>query len=304
MPTDGGHAAEITVVIPTIADERRGETIWRTIDSAGAASGVATRVLVVVNGKRFSPRLLDELRATPKADCLYVEQGNLPLALKAGREAVTSPYFAFIDDDDEFLPGGLARRLHVLQADPALHFVVSQGWFHTGGRDEPQTSLDATRIMADPLGCLLQENWVATSASGLYRSAHVGPEAFAGMPSYLEWTYLGFRLAGSRPFRFIDEPTYRRYDVPGSVSKSASYRRGMVQALERILSLPLPSAARRGLAAKLSGATHDLSAMALESGDLRDAWRQHLRSLRLPGGARYWPYTRHLLFAGLRRAAT
>jgi Glycosyl transferase family 2 len=294
-PAPGADSPQVTVIIPTVADERRGETIWRTIESAGPASGARTRVLVVVNGKRFSPALLAQLRDSPAVDCLYIEQGNLPLALKSGREAVRSEYFAFIDDDDEFLPGGLATRVQALQARPDAAFLVSQGWFHSAGRDEPQTGLSAAAIQADPLACLLRENWVATSASGLYRTDRITPEDFAGMPSYLEWTYLGFRLVPHHPFVFIDTPTYRRHDMPGSVSKSAAYCRGMVSALSSILRLDLPPATRQGLRRKLASATHDLSVLSLEQGERREAWRQHLRSLALPGGWHYLGYTRHLL---------
>lgn len=292
--------ADITVIIPTIGDERRRETIWRTIESAGARSGARTRVLVVVNGKRFSQSLLDDLRASPLAECLYVEQGSLPLALQTGREAVRSPFFAFIDDDDEFLPGGLQHRLDVLQGRPDAAFLISQGWFHTEGRDEPQTSLDAAAIHADPLGCLLRENWLATSASGLYRSAQISAEDFSEMPSYLEWSYLGFRLASHHPFVFIDEPTYRRHDVPGSVSKSLNFRKGMVEALGRILALPLPPAIFQALCFKRASAMHDLSVLALENGDRREAWRQHLLTLRQRGGLRFLSYTRHLLLPARR----
>jgi Glycosyl transferase family 2 len=307
VPTSESQSAgsrhDVTVIIPTIGDAKRAETIWRAIDSAGARSGAATRVLVVVNGTRFSPALLGELQSTPRADCLYVEQGSLPNALRRGREQVQSEFFAFLDDDDEFLEGGLTRRAAMLRSQPAAAFVISQGWFHSDGRDTPQTSLAAAQIEADPLGCLLQENWLATSASGLYRSSAVHAADFEQMPHYLEWTYLGFRLAHGRPFRFIDEPTYRRYDMPGSVSKSASFRRGMVAALTKILEIELPAPIRHGLRQKLAQAKHDVSMMALEEGQLREAWQNHLDSLRLPGGLKFLSYTRHLLRPGAFRGA-
>jgi glycosyltransferase involved in cell wall biosynthesis len=295
-------AADVTVVIPTIADAKRGETIWRTIESAGSRCGANTRVVVVVNGTRFDPRLLEALRNAPNSECLYLEQGSLPLALKAGREAVRSEFFAFIDDDDEFLENGLGRRLELLRGNPQAAFLISQGWFHTNGIDVPQTDLDAKTILADPLGSMLRQNWVATSASGLYRTSKVVPEDFAQMPSYLEWTYLGFRLASRHNFVFTDEPTYRRYDMIGSESKSPSFRRGMVKALRAILAQELPQDARAGLCHKLAGAHHDLSVLALEEGKRAEATRQHLMSLFLPGGLRYLSYTRHLL--GPRPRAT
>jgi hypothetical protein len=286
--------AEVTVIIPTIADERRAKTIWRAIESAGPASGAITRVIVVVNGKRFSPRLLEELSGTAGVECVYVEQGSLPLALLTGRQAVRSEFFAFIDDDDEFLHGGLGKRLAIARAHPDAAFVISQGWFRASS-DVLQVAIPAHAIMADPLGTLLYENWLCTSASGLYRSTIVTADDFAEMPSYLEWTYLGFRLAARHEFMFFDEPTYRRYDTTDSVSKSLSFRLGMVYALQSILRLDLPGAVRAGLRRKITKATHDLSEQALESGHLSQAWLHHMRSIPMPGGWKYLPYTRHLL---------
>jgi hypothetical protein len=105
------------------------------------------------------------------------------------------------------------------------------------------------------------------------------------------------------PFRFIDEPTYRRYDMPGSVSNSPAFRRGMVNALLRILELDLPGTARQGLERKLASAVHDLSEMALQAGEMKEAWRQHLRTLGCSGGMRYLGFTRHLIAGSLRRPA-
>jgi glycosyltransferase involved in cell wall biosynthesis len=289
------QAPDITVIIPTIGDDRRIQTIWRAIESAGARSGAATRVLVVVNGKRFSPALMNDLRASPKVECIYLEKGSLPLALGTGRSQVRSEFFAFLDDDDEFLENGLKLRLDMLRDNPDASFVVSQGFLKSPDEETLQVGLDARAIHADPLRCLLQENWLATSASGLYRSASVTQADFESMPAYLEWTYLGFRLVSRMGFRFLDTPTYRRYDLPGSVSKSRSFNLGMVSAIKAILSLDLPSDVRRGLAHKLTLAYHNCSVVELESGRRIDAWHYHLRSLIRPGGLQFLSYTRHLL---------
>ena len=297
--SNGPGQPRITVIIPTVADERRAATIWRAIASAGTSSGAATRILVVVNGGRYSPSLLEELRASPMIECVLVERGSLPLALREGRKAVRTEYFAFLDDDDEFLAGGLGRRLAAMTSQASAAFLISQGWFHSNGRDMPQTSIEPSAINSDPLGTLLRENWVATSASGLYRTSAIDDTDFAEMPHFLEWTYLGFRLAARHRFIYFEEPTYRRYDMPGSVSKSRAYQEGLVPALQGVLMLDLPATIKRALRAKLGSHLHDVSALALESGDLASAWRHHCKSLALPGGLRFLLYTRHLILPAL-----
>ena len=285
---------EVTVIIPTVADDRRGETIWRAIESAGSRSGASTRVIVVVNGNRFSETLLAQLRAAAGIECASIETGSLPLAIRHGRGMVTSDFFAFLDDDDEFLENGLRMRLDVLRGEPGAAFVISNGWVKGPGGDEAAVPLTSRAIESDPFGSMLVHNWVGTSASGLYRTSAVSLEDFAAMPAYLEWTYVGFRLA-ARPFRFLDNPTYRRYDLPGSVSKSQAYRVGLVAALHRILGLRLPSRARNGLRRKLGIVHHTLSTAFLEEGRLAEAWKHHCLSLVYPGGWRYTPYTRKLI---------
>ena len=284
---------EVTVIIPTIADERRAETIWRAIESAGPRSGASTRIIVVVNGKRFSERLLAQLRAATTIECATIETGSLPLAIRHGRGLVTSEFFAFLDDDDEFLENGLRMRLDAMRQEPRAAFVVTNGWVAGPGGEELAVKLKADTIEADPFGSLLLHNWVGTSASGLYRTSAVSTEDFAAMPAYLEWTYVGFRL-GARPFRFLENPTYRRYDLPGSVSKSQAYRVGIVAALEGILGLHLPPRARAGLRRRLGAAHHALSTSFLEEHKLSEARKHHWRSLGYPGGWRYAFYTRKM----------
>ena len=285
---------EVTVIIPTVADDRRGQNIWRAIESAGPRSGASTRIVVVVNGKRFSEALLERLRATATIECAYIEAGSLPLAIQHGRGLVASEFFAFLDDDDEFLENGLRMRLEVLRREPSAAFVVSNGWVNVPEGDELAVKLKSGAIEADPFGSMLIHNWVGTSASGLYRASAVSTGDFAAMPAYLEWTYVGFRLAG-RPFRFLDSPTYRHYDLPGSVSKTQAYRVGMVSALQNILSLHLPRRARAGLRRRLGAVHHTLSTAFLEERNLPEAWKHHCLSLAYPGGWRYTLYTRKML---------
>ena len=285
---------DITVIIPTIGDEQRAGTIWRAIESAGARSGVAGRIVVVVNGTRYSPALVAALKAHGGIECLQIGEGSLPQALRAGMQRVDSEFFTFLDDDDEILEDGLRIRAEALQAAPEAGFVVTRGWRTAGGADLPQVGLTTAEIEADPLGAMMRENWLV-SCAGLYRSAAVTAEDFAAVPQYLEWTYLGLHLASRLKFRFIDAPTYRVYEHAGSVSRSRVYHDGMIPALQAILALRLPAAIQRALRRKLGAAHHTCSTAELADGRRTAAWRHHLHSLLLPGGLRYVTYTRHLL---------
>lgn len=284
----------VTVIIPTIADARRELTIRRAIDSVVSQEGVRAQVLVVVNGAVFERSLVELLRTLPGTSVLQLAEPSMPAALIAGRRAVQTPFFGFLDDDDELLPEGLCRRVRALEAEPQAGFLISNGLIDVEGKRAPAVD-DAAAIRRDPLMALMDYNWLCTSASGLYRSDRVDADLIEAIPRYLEWTYVGARLLTVMPCVFLDEATYCKYELVGSVSRSEAYRLGIVDAIGHLLALPLPPPVRLRMLRKLGDAHHSASVIHLERGDHSAAWRHHLRSLRCPGGLRYATYTRHLL---------
>ena len=141
------------------------------------------------------------------------------MPLFEGRKAVQSPYFCFLDDDDEYLAGAIDRRVEVM-IDGRLDVVASNGYRHSNGTDVPAFER-LGEVQQDPLKALMTENWLA-SCGGLFRTESVGPEFFEDMHYPMEWTWLAFRLAVAQMrIGVIDEPTYRIFDSPVSASKSS-----------------------------------------------------------------------------------
>ena len=70
--------------------------------------------------------------------------------------------------------------------------------------------------------------WLA-SCGGLYRTSMVDVRAFAGLPRFLEWTYLGLKLASTRRMFFLDQPTFRVHDSEDSLSKSVDIGLGQLR---------------------------------------------------------------------------
>lgn len=64
-----------------------------------------------------------------------LEEGSLPRALIAGRRTVATPFYSFLDDDDELLPVAIDLRLAPLLADPAVDIVASNGYQPKRGCD-------------------------------------------------------------------------------------------------------------------------------------------------------------------------
>lgn len=147
----------VTVVIPTTARRERASLLRRAIASVREQQGIHARALVVVNGPHRAPEVENELRGDPDIQVLVLAEGSLPGALRAGRALVETRWFATLDDDDFLLPDALITRARVLEANPDVDVVVTNGIFRTDGTDI--VNIDPNlNVGADPLHALLQRN--------------------------------------------------------------------------------------------------------------------------------------------------
>jgi len=284
----------VSVIIPTTAELSRRESLLRAIDSAIAQRDVVANLVVVVNGSRYYPSLLQEIEKLP-LQVVRLREASLPSAIYAGRLRVADRYFSFLDDDDIYLPNALELRLEALNSERA-DFAVSNGMDAAGGLVIP----DLRAVTSDPLRALLSRNWLA-SCGGLYRSESISAEFFRELVKYLEWTVLGFRLliAGKRVC-FLDTPTFRLSDTEGSASKQRTMEALLNgAAVVEYMFSHAPAEIRSGLFWKRASAFHALSNYCLQSGHLNQAWRMHVSSLRM-GGWQYLAYTRHLIWRSCR----
>lgn len=286
----------IEIIIPTLADAKRGPLLLRAIDSVVSQEGVAALPVVVVNGTRYDPATVARLMARTDIRLIQIPEPSLFRARRTAFETVRSAYFAILDDDDVFLPGALAKRLAILRADPTVDWVVSDGIFVTPDGEIPYIpDIGATR--RDPYGTLLDHCWLC-SAGNLFRTAIFTPDVFDNVRS-MDITYMAFRLlAEGRKVAFLDEPTFRYFFYPDSTSKQDSYNLPAAEAIRVMMGLPVPGWVRRGLARKYRRAMHDVASYNHRHGLMREAWSAHLKSLAgLPELFRYLGYTRKLLAA-------
>lgn len=295
-------SSRVTAIVPTLADRGRRETLVRALKSLKRASADPVRILVVVNGNRFDPEVIALVRAMPDVLVHQVKRGSLPYAIEVGRSLVSTPFFCFLDDDDEYLPNAIDLRLSVLDADASLDLVVTNGYRCSGSADS--TALGTLgAVSRDPLRALFDGNWLA-SCGALFRSGTVGPDVFRDVNAYTEWTWIAFQLARGRlRIAVLDKPTFRIYETAGSASKSDAYRHAFLGLYRRMLAAGLPRDLRRSVRWRMCDARHDLSEIEWQRGNLGAAWRFHLSSLLSARGLRYLPYTRRLLSTWRSRSA-
>lgn len=284
----------VSIIIPTMCELRRKASLLRAIDSVLQQDAGDVEVIVIVNGDRFDPELFAEVKADARLRVYYQQIGNQHAAQRFGRTLVIKDYFAFLDDDDEYLPGALKIRMAPLLEDLTLDMVATNG-FRREMADSRYVDEDAASINRDPFATMIRRNWLA-SCGGLYRSRAIHIDYFDGKTKHFEWTLLAFRiLLANHKVLFVNVPTFRVFDSPESLSKSLDYQRAAAGFIEHLLSFEPPLRIRNALQRRRSAAQHDLSFQFLTLGDRKSAWRFHLKSLIGPGGWRYLAYTRRLL---------
>lgn len=286
--------ATVIVIVCTMAEAHRKASLLRALDSARAASAQPVHIIAVVNGQRRDPEVVQVLQAMEDVTLVSLPQASLPAARLAGRQAVTTPFYCCLDDDDELLPGSIDLRLAFLLADQAVDIMVGNGYVCRGGSDTvAYQHLD--QVTAAPLHALFRENWLA-SCGAMFRTDSVGSGYFDDPLPYAEWTWLAFRLArDGKTVAVVDQPTFRIHDTVGSASKTPKYGDALETLHQKMLDSAPPADIARLIRQRIGAHLHMKAEKLWRSGQPRAAWAAHLRSLAHPGGLRYLPFSRHLL---------
>jgi Glycosyl transferase family 2 len=284
---------DVTIIIPTACVDERYETIKRAISSLSMQESGCPSILVVANGPRVSDRILDEIATYPHVKIVRIAEGSLPRAIAVGRSHVTTPFFGYLDDDDEYLPHALTVRLRALEGNLRAAVCATDGYIQADGADRLIETI-YPESPDDPLRGLLRANWLA-SCAGLFRTDLVPESLFDGVTRYYEWTLLAYKLAISRQVVLLPLPTYRLHVSSGSLSRSDAYRLAEPEVLKKIYLLNLPNDMKRAIGQRIGAAYHTLSGHFHRLGQPRKAWEFHMRSLLQPSGWRYASYTARLL---------
>ena len=144
----------ISVIIPTLADKPRRESLHRAIDSVLGQQQVAVTVIVVANGRRYDKAVITELANRRDILFQYLEEGSLPGAQHFGRQQVKTDYFSFLDDDDTYLADTLRLRVMPMLEDPSIDVTVANG-IKEIGTHKITVLENIQEIQKDPLDALL-----------------------------------------------------------------------------------------------------------------------------------------------------
>ena len=116
---------EISVAIPTYNCPNY---LKETLDSILNQTYPASEIVVVDDGSTdHTPEVLASYGNRIKS--LRIDNGGPSMARKAASEATTSPWLAFCDHDDLWLPNHLERRVALLKKYPDVNFTFSNALF-------------------------------------------------------------------------------------------------------------------------------------------------------------------------------
>jgi hypothetical protein len=290
------RAPELDVIVRTLADRPRAESLFRALDTVRALP-FASRAIVIANGPRCDAAVLETLRARADVELIYSPIASASNARVLGRRAVVAPLFTFLDDDDELLSANVAATLAAndWRADE-WDVLIANRLRERGGKTEREHP-GLLGYAKDPLLSLLQNNWLGPGAV-FYRTQRISVDLIDVGHGHHEWTHIAFRIARDADIRlrFIDRPTAIYHDTPESMSKHSRHYQEELKLLAELKSEQgLDSHVRARLSSKYANSLHMAAAKAASGGDWWRAWQFHLKSLRPPHTLKYLLYTRKLL---------
>lgn len=286
--------ADVTVIIPTVAEKSREDEIKRCIESVRNSSSSKINIITVVNGNRYDEAVCGWLKAQSDISVEFLEKGSAPNAVSYGRSLVDTPFFSTLDDDDEYLEGSTDAKLAVLEADSSADLVVTNGFLHLEGKDILFYS-NMENVANEPLESLFVENWL-NSGNALYRSDTVGVKFFKNYHPFGEWTWLAFQLLmAGKSLASVDFPTFRLYDTAESLSKTDAYNMAYFALFKRMLAANPPVLIKKVVGQKIGAAYHTEASRNLAAGKKFKAIKNHFSSLFYPGGFHYLLFGRKLL---------
>jgi hypothetical protein len=219
----------VSVCVPT---HDRAPLLAEALRSTLAQEGVALEVVVGDDASSDASRAVVEALGDPR-----IRFSHSPVRLGVARTRdrclalARGTYVAWLDSDDSYEPGALARQVAVLEAHPrvslvhgAVHVVDAAGG-RLADRGEPFAT-DAIEPGAVAFGHLLAANEVATSSVVARRSALQAAGPSAALASSSDWAmWLRLALRGDVAYAATPVARYRQHTATITHATSAGGER-------------------------------------------------------------------------------
>ncbi|MDQ3002785.1 MAG: glycosyltransferase family 2 protein [Fibrobacterota bacterium] len=201
------RAPQVTIVIPTFD---RAALLPRAMDSALAQSGVDFEVVVADDGSTDDTQaVLDRYSGDSRVRVLKLTHGGVCRARNAAVADSRSPLLAFLDSDDEWLPGKLAAQVHLLQDTGRSICQTEEIWIRNGVRvNQPAhyVKREGDLFALSLKYCMITPSSVLMTRSLYEESGGFNPE-FPACEDFELW----LRITSRHPVGLIPKPMMVRY---------------------------------------------------------------------------------------------
>jgi len=237
MPKTDNQNPLVTVIIPTY---NRGWILKEAIDSVLSQDFNDFELIVVDDGSTDNTH---EILSAYGGDIIVLRQGNrgVSAARNAGIASASGCFIAFLDSDDLWLPGKLARQVDFFKSNPnALICQTEELWIRNGKRVNPKNRHKKFSGMifkhSLPL-CIVSPSAVMLKKSLLDKTG-VFDESFPACEDYDLW----LRISCKYPVFLIDTPLIiKKGGHEDQLSKTPKLDKYRIQALKNIIESSLLS---------------------------------------------------------------
>ena len=204
---------KVSIVIPTY---NRPQLLKRAIESVLKLPYKDYEIIVVQNGGRSDARPVVQAfhaQGVPLV-CLYRQKGDPNYARNVGIAHAAGEYIAFMDDDDEWLPGKLTDQVAMLDHDPRLAMAASDAIVMNAKREVVKVT-EGRLLECSYANLIRQGNFIWSLSLVMVRKACLDDVGCLNERFRVASDYdLYLRLAEKYPFAFIREPRVH-YHVHG-----------------------------------------------------------------------------------------
>ena len=198
----------VTVIIPAHND---GAFIEQALESVLSQTFRDFDIIVVNDGSTDDT----EQRLTKYRDkitYIYQECRGPSAARNCAVRAARSPFVAFLDADDQWMPTKLEKQVHFAEANPAFGIVTTDvEWFNESGVINSSLKSIYPISSGFVLEKLIFDNWVSTSAAMVRRDCFGRAGWFDEERGvYGEDWMMWIQIAAQYPVQFLDEVLTRR----------------------------------------------------------------------------------------------